>query len=1021
MKKAFMILIILLCSAFVFGHEAKAANRKLTVMVYMCGSNLESEYGSATADIMEMKSSGFSPADTTVLVMMGGSTNWQIAPGLEGTVIMEIGPNQQRIVWRSEQQNMGSADTLTRLLRFGKEERPADDYALILWNHGAGPLEGVCWDELFSMDRLTLDELTEGIRRAFLPHKLCWIGFDACLMGSAEVAAAVAPYAKHMIASEETEPAAGWNYAFLKDANGDGAATGRRIVDCYFDALADSKDPLTMACIDLGAIGEVVSAMDSFFPLIDENIRESRFADLSRIRNASSSFGKGIRAIGEEGYDLVDLTDLAVRYGGENSSLILALEKAVVYARSDSGKACSLSVYHPYANKQKYMERWRDEYQRLDFSAEYTRYIEHFGAMLTGKDYVDWSGMTATDNVDPESGDHTICLQLTDAQATEYLSGELLIMARSSFSSSQEMALAPIAVVPAVSDGRGGLSAAYSGNTLYAVNEEGEALVGPISFQMTEDGDYHLVLAVYHDYSSRADARDETAVLYYCVPGSNAGDLEIARTYVYDQATETYSNRIPFMENGFTEADFYYFIRKLPDTRKAIPAFEEWDLYNGYQARPLFLPCNWHLRFLEEWNADELYAVFQVTDIYQNRWSSVPLLIANPRVAKFDVKESIPETEGLEIHCSVELNATLLNPSLKCHVQVRNNTDQVLRIDGTDLILNGTRSTMESAAISRIESGSTEESTVWLKPAVLPGLDQLTSMDFSLRVSAYSDYSSEPVVIPVHLDLSGVDLGPLASAVPDPLDTFQDGETIWQLISMQQEADGTISGTLHVINNGDNDLDMSGMLLVNRMQMNSNVQVRVPHGTDAYIPFEAENRAIVSRFSLHIAEAGRLYLMGLNQALEQAGYTVADRLDIYPGLSYYSDPETAGHITLRMPEGVTLQPAEDMPEPELVFEYDGIRVLADQLLIADDGIGIGLRLENETDDTVLLKMIDPVVDGKAYEGFNPYAGVKMPPHTRAVHCLILSDSAEIRPGDPAGTLSFCFRIGNMVKIGRAHV
>lgn len=1015
MKKTFMILTALLCLAFLFGSEANAEGRKLTVMVYMCGSNLESEYGSATADILEMASSGFSPADTTVLVMMGGAGSWQIAPGLEETVIMEIGQNQQRIVWRSEQQNMGSAETLIQLLNFGRWNRPADDYALILWNHGAGPLEGVCWDELFSMDCLTLDELTEGIQRSSLPGKLCWIGFDACLMGSAEVAAAVAPYAKYMIASEETEPAAGWNYAFLKDANGDGAATGRRIVDCYFDALTDSRDPLTMACIDLGAVGDVVSAMDTFFPPIDESISAEHFADFSRIRSASSGFGKGNRAVGEEGYDLVDLADLAVRYGGENSDLTRALEKAVVYVRSDSGTACGLSVYHPYANKRKYLERWRDEYRRLDFSAAYARYTEHFGAMLTGRDYVDWSGMTAADEVDPESGDHTVRLQLTEAQANAFLSGELWIMARDRVSSSDDMSLAPIAVIPVSSDGTGGLSAVYSGTALYAVSEDGKVLQGPISYQITDDGDYHVILAVYHDYSSRADARNETGVLYYCVPGRNAGDLEIARTYVYDRVTGTYTNRIPFTEEGFSDVYFHYFLRNLPDSRKAIPGFEDWDLYDGYLARSLLLPCSWRLRFLEEWNADALYAVFQVTDIHQNRWSSIPVPIANPRTEEWNVQASIPETEGLEIHCTVELKATLLNPSLQCHVQIRNNTERTLSITGTDVILNGTRSTMEHISMSKIEPGSTEAGTVWLRTEPLTGLERITSMDFSLSVSDYEDSRSEPAVIPVHLDLSGEIPGPLASAAPEPLDTFRDGEITWQLVSMRQEADGTISGILHMVNSGDQDLEISGMLLVNGMQTNGRFLARIARGTDAYIPFEAEDCETVSRFPLHIAETDRLHLMGVNQALEQAGYTAADRLDIYPGLSFYTDPETARQITLRMPEGVALQPAEDMPEPELIFEYGGIHVFADCLLVADDGIGFGLRLENETDNTVLLQMIDPVLDGKAYDGFYLRAGVKMPPHTRAVYCMELSDRDGIKPGDPAETLSFRFRIGNMIS------
>lgn len=52
------------------------AQRKLTLMVYLCGSNLESAYGSATADLQEMLESGLDPEQVTLLVMAGGSSRW---------------------------------------------------------------------------------------------------------------------------------------------------------------------------------------------------------------------------------------------------------------------------------------------------------------------------------------------------------------------------------------------------------------------------------------------------------------------------------------------------------------------------------------------------------------------------------------------------------------------------------------------------------------------------------------------------------------------------------------------------------------------------------------------------------------------------------------------------------------------------------------------------------------------------------------------------------------------------------
>lgn len=91
--------------------------------------------------------------------------------------------------------------------------------------------------------------------------KLEWIGFDACLMSSLEVASVLAPYADYMIASQETEPGWGWNYAFLSvlsDRAIPGDEMGEYIVDSYmdygeyvFDYYPNLYSDLTLSCIDL--------------------------------------------------------------------------------------------------------------------------------------------------------------------------------------------------------------------------------------------------------------------------------------------------------------------------------------------------------------------------------------------------------------------------------------------------------------------------------------------------------------------------------------------------------------------------------------------------------------------------------------------------------------------------------------------------------------------------------------------------------------------------------------------------
>ena len=187
MKKGILCLTLVFAILFFLPAAHGEESRKLTLMIYMCGSNLESSAGSATEDIREMLDSMPAGRDVTVLVMTGGS-DLPAGTGYfqqENAGIYELasGGRIRRIVQAVEPQNMGDGATLAEFLRYGQENRPAQRYALILWDHGGGPLEGVCWDETADMDHLTMAEVTGALEEA-LTQKLDWIGFDACLMCS---------------------------------------------------------------------------------------------------------------------------------------------------------------------------------------------------------------------------------------------------------------------------------------------------------------------------------------------------------------------------------------------------------------------------------------------------------------------------------------------------------------------------------------------------------------------------------------------------------------------------------------------------------------------------------------------------------------------------------------------------------------------------------------------------------------------------------------------------------------------
>ena len=143
MKKLISLLLMTVMILAVSAALSEKSRRKLTVMVYMCGSNLETYHGSASKDLKEMMAAE-TGEDVSVLAMVGGSEFWDLGYDTEYTHIVEISGGKQETVCRYEKMNMGEAKTLTALVDWARENRPAEEYALILWDHGEGSIIGVC-------------------------------------------------------------------------------------------------------------------------------------------------------------------------------------------------------------------------------------------------------------------------------------------------------------------------------------------------------------------------------------------------------------------------------------------------------------------------------------------------------------------------------------------------------------------------------------------------------------------------------------------------------------------------------------------------------------------------------------------------------------------------------------------------------------------------------------------------------------------------------------------------------------
>lgn len=405
-------------------------NGTRTIMIYMVGADLESKHGCATRDIDEMLNSGYDQSKTNIVIYTGGCTAWEnpTIPDDENAFLLV--DNYGLTLLDTEQpRNMGDSATLANFLNYGYTNYPAEQYDLILWNHGGGAFFGYGYDERTS-DSLTLQEISDALAASPFHdgNKLEWIGFDACLMATIEVADAISPYAKYLVASQEPEPGWGWDYSFLGDISDawDGAAAGQLIADNFIDETSYmfsvtpfSYSDITMSVMDLDKVDEVEDALNNLFSQV--TLDDASYPKYSRIRSKTKEIASDFT--GEQSYDVIDLMSYAKNleqlHYPEAKALQNAIDELVVYSSANEANANGVSIYHPYNAKQ-YSTYLVPMYYTFGFAEEYAKYIAGFSTKLNSDTTTtaSWDASTMLPYLTGSNRD--FALQLNQEQADAY-------------------------------------------------------------------------------------------------------------------------------------------------------------------------------------------------------------------------------------------------------------------------------------------------------------------------------------------------------------------------------------------------------------------------------------------------------------------------------------------------------------------------------------------------------------------------------------------------------------------------
>lgn len=407
-------------------YKAKAEKGYCTVLVYMDGSDLESDYGAATEDLLEMEealqTADISRKDVHVVVEAGGAEKWEYTAMQDETYgRFCVSAEGAFDVENMEPRDMGEADTLTDFINYGTQSYPAEHYGLVFWNHGAGQITGFGCDNQFEDSSLSLDEIGDAMKHSAMKNPFSFVSLDACLMGNIELASVLEKQAEFLIASEELEPQCGYDYTWLgvigeemEQSSGHiGRRVGEAMLRTYEDYYQDNDYKLTLSLMDLQAYEDF---HDCFHQLMEQVLKEadnSFYQQLGKQRKEIQGFGSSGNGAAEI-VDFMDLMEVVSGLSGETSAyeqLQESYNRLVVgkvskgYAKEPAG----LSIYLP-SGANEWLLKDMSIYQKNSFCDAYQSFLIGYQKYVSTESHVTWHSLTRKQKeiiaqIDPETID----------------------------------------------------------------------------------------------------------------------------------------------------------------------------------------------------------------------------------------------------------------------------------------------------------------------------------------------------------------------------------------------------------------------------------------------------------------------------------------------------------------------------------------------------------------------------------------------------------------------------------------
>ncbi|MDO4746680.1 MAG: clostripain-related cysteine peptidase, partial [Bacillota bacterium] len=197
-------------------------NQTYTIMMYGCGG------GNLDENMMQNIDEAYLIGSSDRVNFIGQvnfSAEYQKKEKYKGTLRFKVGPTPEG-EFKPEKYsenviNLSDPQHLTDFINWSKQEAPADNYILLLWNHGKGWIpaddapqqRGILFDDNFKDQCITLDNIVKGIKDSDTYLKMIY--FDACLMGQLEIITGVKDCADYFMGATHVTPGLGGDYNSL--------------------------------------------------------------------------------------------------------------------------------------------------------------------------------------------------------------------------------------------------------------------------------------------------------------------------------------------------------------------------------------------------------------------------------------------------------------------------------------------------------------------------------------------------------------------------------------------------------------------------------------------------------------------------------------------------------------------------------------------------------------------------------------------------------------------------------------